>query len=125
MSEWFHGGAPGLKQDDLILPAQELGIRAGADYLEGDTSHVRRDRVFISSRFSVAAAFASTTPDEQDRAWVYMVQPIGEIEPDPDYSGEDPDESRQCERARVRKVIRLSRRDTRLIRGALLSGLEP
>lgn len=120
---WFHGGEPGRSQGDLILPASELGIRAAADYIppaEGDTSHIRRDRVYITCEMSIAAAYASLHPDEQDRGWVYEVVPIGPIEPDPDYLGNRPDESRQCERARVRKVYRLSRRDTRILRAHLL-----
>lgn len=94
---YWHGGFPGLRPGDLILPATESGATntlTGHGPIPGyDADHVRPDRVHLTTERASAKAFAAAYPDGA----LYQAEPIGEVEPDPDA----PDEAIRCERARV------------------------
>lgn len=78
MTRFYHGGPPGLSE---ILPPALSGAASTADYGGGDVC--RRDRIYVTSSFDCAAAFASVAPPNGSGV-VYQVEPIGEVEPDPD-----------------------------------------
>lgn len=94
---YWHGGFPGLKPGDLIVPATESGTThnlTGYGSQPGyGAGHVRADRVHLTTERSSAKAFAAAYPNGA----LYQAEPVGEIEPDPDA----PDEAIRCERARV------------------------
>lgn len=98
---YFHGGIPGLRPGDLILPPATTGTaRTLAEYAEqlgGD--HVRRDRVYLATGRDVARAYAAFYPDGA----LYTVEPVGELEPDPDCYV--PGLSWQCASATVLTVV--------------------
>lgn len=106
MTRYFHGGAPGLR---MILPSSKTGAPSNADY--GAEGICRRDRVYIVTSFSAAAMYAALHPS--GRGVVYEVEPIGALEPDPDFiPGEGCEiQSLQCESARVLRKFKISRKD--------------
>lgn len=111
---FFHGGPRGLR--GWILPACETRAPNCSSY--GASGIHRRDRVYVTTDPTAALLFACGQPDG---GAVYVVEPEGSIEPDPDWQG-DPGVSVQCERARivsVRKVRgKLMKRVQRQILGA-------
>jgi hypothetical protein len=76
----FHGGVRRLHRGDVILPPAKTGAASTADY---GAAHVcRRDRVYLTTDEGVAEIFACCYP--AGRGDLYEVEPIGELEPDPD-----------------------------------------
>ncbi|MFD4968900.1 hypothetical protein [Streptomyces sp. NPDC058424] len=100
---FFHGGVPGLKPGDLVLPPdttgteRRLSIEAAA--LGGGPHATRTDVVYVTTGRDVARAFAAFYPDGA----LYAVAPRGELEPDPDCYV--PGLSWQCEAAEVLTVV--------------------
>jgi len=107
MTRYFHGGAPGLRRGDLISPRPAddqrhlvdgcpvcEARRAGtpSDY---DRDH-RFDRIYITTNRLIARGFAAGYPNGA----LYDVDPIGEIDPDPEHA-----ESFAVPAARVRAKI--------------------
>lgn len=101
---WYHGGVRGLRLGSEVLPPTMSGVKAGADYLPDsiDAGHVRRDRVYIGTA-EVAALFAAMYPHPMGGT-IYEVEPVGPVEPDADYGGDD-GASAQCARAVVVRVL--------------------
>jgi hypothetical protein len=84
--KWYHGSGKLPKGAD-ILPPTVTGAPCGADMVSDelghDTSHVRRDKIHVVNEFDVAVMYACVHGRD---AWVYEVLPVGELEPDPDYT---------------------------------------
>lgn len=83
MSEFFHGGVPGLQPGDWILPPDLTGATGTlSDYAaELDAPHgTRRDVVYVTTRAGIARFFAALYPDGA----VYRVTPDGPLTPDLD-----------------------------------------
>ncbi|WP_439947236.1 hypothetical protein [Streptomyces sp. BBFR109] len=99
--KYFHGGIPGLKPGQLVLPPTTTGtgrtLAEHSEQLGGE--HVRRDRVYLAASRDVAKAYAAFYPDGA----LYAVEPRGHVEPDPDCSL--PGLSWQCEAAEVLTVV--------------------
>lgn len=124
---YFHGGVPDLRPGDLIEP-QPMGQgrhlvpgcpvcearRAGtpSDY---DRNH-RFDRVYVTTDRFVARCFAFGYPEGD----VYYVEPLGNLEPDPEH-----EESFAVRGARVKAVVarRVVPRPAEYRRWAKLAGL--
>ena len=98
---YFHGGVPGLKPGDLVLPAATTGTaRTLTKYgIELGGDHVRRDRVYVTTGRDVGRAYAAFYPDGA----LYTVQPHGDLEPDPDCGIDGL--SWQCQTATVLTVV--------------------
>ena len=105
---FFHGGAPNLKK---ILPPSITGALSLA--LCGAESVCRVDRVYVTTDFQAAAIFAAMHPS--NKGCVYLVNPEGELRPDPDYRGPD-GASMECEAADVICIIPLDPKDCIKIR---------
>lgn len=95
MAEYWHGGPRGLK--GYILPSEETGAPTTADY--GAEKVCRRDRIYLVSLRLAAEMFAAMAP--RKKVSVYLVEPIGDVEPDIDC--EMPGLSFQAARARILK----------------------
>jgi|GEM_PF-1956886 len=122
---FYHGGRPGLRVGDFLLPSTESGARASVDRLDLEGIHsnlrhaaslIRRDRVYLTSSKNDATLYASlhrlgTATRGGD---VYRVEPVGTTEPDPDYNG--PDTVVHCASARVVEVV-----DTHVRRGSVVA----
>lgn len=108
---FFHGGAPNLKK---ILPPSITGAKSCSLY--GDV-FCRVDRVYVTTDFQQAAIFAAMHPS--NKGCVYIVNPQGDLRPDPDYLGPD-GESMECESADVIDIIPLDPKDRIKIRIFLL-----
>lgn len=86
MTVYWHGG--GRIDGDEVLPPEESGISRSGD--EG--VHITTDR-------TLAETYASTV---EGPAWVYEVEPVGEVTPVPSLLFPDkPPISFVCERARI------------------------
>lgn len=78
----LHGGVAGLAVGQLLLPASVAGVASMP--VQGR----RTDRVYLTRHPEVAGMFAALSgPTSQDPAhgggWVYEVEPLGPVEPDP------------------------------------------
>lgn len=110
---YYHGGVTGLRPGQFILPPTETDTvsisdcGAPTDELSQRVAEVhRRDRVYVTTDLDAARVFAAYAPFGNNRRGgdVYEVQPVGDIEPDPDYLADD-NASVCCERARVLRII--------------------
>lgn len=121
LTGYWHGGPAGLAVGDVILPASELshmpGFYAMEDYADADPN-----RVYVTTSPLIAESFAelvidwSRMPPVKVHGAVYEVEPVGSVEPDPDYPGSGCHFS--CERARIVAVTKpriwTASRDARL-----------
>lgn len=101
----YHGGARRLDRVGLILPPARTGARSLAEY--GGAGVTRRDRVYLTADSDVAHMFALMA----GRGDVYEVEPIGDLERDPDYLGSADTPSFEAPMARI--VLVLARNVTR------------
>jgi hypothetical protein len=117
---YWHGGRPGLRPGEYILPPAETGHPTTEDlhqlvtgeYDPPRTRVTRRDRVYLTSEFRYALHWAAVyiAPAGGSRPWglgakgghVYEVEPEGELY-------HDPDNPRglafACRRARIVSVV--------------------
>ena len=109
---WYHGGVPGLKRGDKILPPSVTGAVSIADLDAPDISarvaavH-SRDRVYLAADASDARLWASLAHAHGGRTRggdLYEVTPDAPLEPDPDYLAGDGG-SAQCVSATIVRVI--------------------
>lgn len=89
---YFHGGAPGLRAGDLITPRPPddqrhlvdgcpvCEARRRGERLDYDRDH-RFDRVYVTTNRLIARGFAGGYPNGA----LYQVEPLGELEPDPEH----------------------------------------
>lgn len=78
-NKYWHGGAAGLQVGELILPPSHTGAASTADLADMPT---RRDRVYFTTVYELARGYAAHT---SGRNAVYQVEPLGQVETDPDY----------------------------------------
>jgi len=100
---YFHGGYPGLKPGDLVLPPDRSGTdrRLSATVAElGGPAHAQRtDLVYLTTDRQVARAYAAFYPDGA----LYNVIAASPVDPDPDC--EMPGLSWQCPYGIVAAVL--------------------
>jgi hypothetical protein len=98
---YYHGGARKLdgSRGGLILPPSRTGAQSLADY--GGEGVTRRDRVYLHVDPEAARLYACMTPGGGD---LYLVEPIGEVERDPDWLG-SAGESICAPAARIVRVV--------------------
>jgi hypothetical protein len=100
---YFHGGIPGLKPGALILPPDTTGtshrLSAIAAEMDAPAHATRTDVVYVTTDRDVARAYAALYPDGA----LYLVEPEGGPEPDPDCT--TPGLSWQCPAARITTVV--------------------
>lgn len=96
---YFHGGAPGLHLNDLILPPRLT--KAKSVFIFGGKL-TRRDRVYVTDEINGARFYALLAVGGPGS--VYRVEPIGLAEEDPDHLPDGSD-CRAVEMARVLEVV--------------------
>lgn len=115
---YYHGGVPGLRVGQYILPPAETGALSLSDMVEllpvrqelaEETLRVHsRERVYLTTELDTAIVFAGHYPHPEGARRrggdVYRVEPEGEIEPDPDYEGDD-GASIAAPRARITGIV--------------------
>ena len=113
MTVYYHGGVRELEPGDLILPPDETGALSIADvrYPDEETAAKvarvhRKDRVYLTTDPNIARLCAALAPNSRRRYGgdVYAVEPIGAVEPDPDYLSDD-GASVQAARALIIRVV--------------------
>lgn len=84
MTRYFHGGVPGLKFGDRLLPPAVTGTdRTLSRYAHGlgaSREHVRTDRLYVTTGRDIARVYAAFYPDGA----LYEVLPVGDMTADPD-----------------------------------------
>lgn len=113
---YFHGGFPGLKPGNMVLPPTITKASCCSDY--GAAGVHRRDRVYLCTEPDGALIYAALHPS--GRGIVYQVEPVGAIEPDPDWSG-PAGVSVQVESAQVIRVLRVPDRVLAMARQQLIA----
>ena len=117
MSErWYHGGVPGLKRGEKILPPAVTGatstttvalLPGNEDIRDGALANHRDDRVYLAASDADARLWAALHPAYMGRhkgGDLYEVTPDGPLEPDPDYLADDGG-SVCCESATVVRIV--------------------
>lgn len=95
---YFHGGCGVSKKGEFILPPIITKARNLSDY--GAAGVHRKDRVYVTTEYGAALLYAASVINGR----VYVVEPIGQIEDDPDCVKKGL--SYQCEKAKVIKIIK-------------------
>lgn len=104
----YHGGAPGFRPGDVILP-HPTKHKDGCEWCaSGADDNHRPDRVFASRDRLYGKFYASKFVD----GWLYLVEPVGEMEP----SDNDPSAFGAFQ-ADAFRVVRVSERAVRLTHG--------
>lgn len=120
---WYHGGFPGLKRGQQILPPSVTGAVSIADTAgvvpDGLAELVgkvyRPEVVYVTQVFADALFFASVAPAYGGITRggdVYEVTPDGPLVPDPDYKLQDGRSMTCCSATIVRAVERRVPRPT-------------
>lgn len=108
---WWHGG-PHIVGTH-ILPAAVTGVRGTGQItadLPDSATAVDDRKVCVTNNRNAALLFAAAhrTP------WIYEVEPLGDLEPDPDYTpgpDGDPFRSMRCDRALIVRRFKPSNAD--------------
>jgi hypothetical protein len=99
---WWHGGAPGLQPGDLILPAIETETLAASDKLMPAGKFAYSPSwVYVADKIDMAIIFAGRY--RHGMGDVYEVEPVGEMERDPDSPHDCT--SLMCQQARIIRRI--------------------
>jgi hypothetical protein len=101
---YFHGGAPGLPEGAVLVSAKELGVFY--QYFSRYAVHGPA-WTYVTTDEGVAAGFASrycTRDGQEVPGDVYEVQPLGALQPDPDYAC-FPTVFLRCRRARILRRV--------------------
>jgi hypothetical protein len=123
MSEtWYHGGVPGLKRGDQILPASMTGAHSCSDVSPGDgefqariTAVHDRNVVYLAADPVAARFWAALHPAHGGKhrgGDLYEVTPDGPLSPDPDYLAGDGGSVTCCSATIIRIVERRVARPT-------------
>lgn len=110
MPKYYHGGPRGLRR---ILPPDKTGARSYA--AEIAPTVCCRKSVYVTTDFVAAAMYAACF----EKGVVYEVIPHGELRPDPDCS--EPGLSFACDGADVLYVHKLTGKQLRIARKALVA----
>lgn len=111
----YHGGPPGLRIGQRILPASETGARSTAVY--GAAGVCDPNKVYVTPVPQAAAMFASMHPSGDGQ--VYRVRTVGEVVHDPDCSQHGL--SYVCDAAVIVGRVRVKRKTLRKIRKAMIA----
>jgi rifampin ADP-ribosylating transferase len=98
---YFHGGYGQLKVGDLVLPPIQTKAPSLARF--GGHDVCDRSKVYVCTMQEGALLYACMHPSGHGK--VYEVEPIGDLQEDPDARSEG--FSFSCDRARVVRVIRV------------------
>jgi hypothetical protein len=111
---YFHGGYGQLKVGDLVLPPAETKAPSLASF--GAHSVCDRSKVYVCSIQEGALLYACM--HHSGRGKIYEVEPIGDLQEDPDakFTGF----SFSCDRARVIRVIRVKGKTIKKIQKHML-----
>lgn len=110
----YHGGPPGLRVGQRILPASKTGVASTAKY--GAQGVCDPDKVYVTPLPEAAAMFASMHPSGDGR--VYKVETEGEVRYDPDCS--ENGLSYTCDAARIVGRVRVKKKTMKRIRQTML-----
>ncbi len=110
----YHGGPPGLRIGQRILPAAKTGVASTAKY--GAQGVCDPSKVYVTPMPAAAAMFASMHPSGDGQ--VYKVETEGDVLHDPDCSKHGL--SYTCDSARIIGRVRLKRKTLKRIRKMML-----
>jgi len=104
--KWWHGG-PRI-DGDWILPPKETGADCLTTQLGPEAGHEAghdRDRVYVVNERHAAVLYGAV----QTGGWVYLVEPAGHLEDDPDFTSNGSGlRSASCGRAQILRREKVS-----------------
>lgn len=112
----YHGGGRGLAVGEYILTADLIG--RSNTYGHAPEGVYRKDRVYITGFLQDAQLFACK---DNDDPVVYVVEPVGELEPDDD--NKTPGRSFACASAKIVAVEEIPARTIQQARNAIRANL--
>ena len=80
MSIYYHGGAPGIKKGELLLPPSITGAASCSNYGAGKVC--RKDRVYVTIDRDTAYTVACLHPSGKGRLYEVIVGNVLEDDPD-------------------------------------------
>lgn len=110
----YHGGPPGLRIGQKILPAYETGAKSTAQF--GAHGVCDPKKVYVTPLPQAAAMFASMHPSGDGR--VYKVRTHGEVLHDPDCS--ERGLSYTCDAATIIGRVKVKRKALKRIRDTMI-----
>jgi hypothetical protein len=113
-TRYFHGGKKGLRVGGYILPPATTGALSASDLVATSGNH-QRDRVYVTTVYADAQAFASPSR----KPVVYEVEPEGTLEHDPDVK--QPGRSYACEKAKIISIPKVPRKVVEKVRQLALN----
>lgn len=116
MTNYYHGGRPGIQRGAFLLPPDITKAPSCSEF--GAAGVHRTDRVYVTTSLAAAMVFAAG----QRKGCVYEVEPIGDLEHDPDCN--EVGLSFQVPKARVLRIIRLTKQEQVAAREMMLSLVE-
>lgn len=110
----YHGGPPGLKVGQRILPPNITGAPSTASY--GASEVCNPNKVYVTPDPLAAALFASMHPSGDGR--VYKVKTVGQVTYDPDCS--ERGLSYACDEAVIVSRVKVKRKSLKRIRARIM-----
>lgn len=110
--KYFHGGPIGRQRGAFLLPPAVTRSASCSDYCDHEVH--RKDRVYVTTDEAAALLYACASKN----GVIYEVEPIGELEPDPDCSMSGL--SFQCQKAKVLRIRKPAWHEIEMARKALL-----
>lgn len=104
--KFHHGGRPGMKKGQFILPPSVTGARSTAEF---GNYQCDQSRVYVTTAYAAAALYAGGVRKGE----IYEVMPIGELHQDPDC--DKPGLSYSCEKAKILKRYRLTKAERKMV----------
>jgi len=120
---FWHGGQSGLARGGQILPPSTTGATRTlyeTAQAAGLAAPARRDRVYVTTSYDAALIYAALHPSG---GAVYLVEPEGEMVPDPDCV--TPGLSWECESARIVRPLPVPEEERAVVMQVLLAGGAP
>ena len=111
----YHGGPPGLRVGQSILPPAQTGVASTSEY--GGAAVHDKSKVYVTPDKRAALMFASLHPSGDGQ--VYRVETRGDVIHDPDCS--EIGLSYTCDRAVVLGRVRVKRKTMKKVRAIMVA----
>lgn len=103
---YWHGGVPGLRLGTILLPAGGGMLASQSARGASNGGHLQSGKVYFTTDELLARAYAQTLRAAgRGTGTLYKVEPLGEVERDPDYGEPSPAISFMADRARIVAVV--------------------
>jgi hypothetical protein len=95
----WHGGVSGLAAGSRLLPPTHTND--ANNVADMGVPDARRDRVYFTTDVELARVFAAAVSERSGHSALYRVEPVGQMDPDPDF----PEVGFQAKQALIAEVV--------------------